>query len=190
MRLAYFSPLNPRRSGISDYSEALLPHLAALAEIEVFVEEYRPENTEIAKLFPVKPWREFDPGGFDAILYQMGNNPYHVYIRDLALKIPGVMVLHEYNLHYLAADSTVLRNDWASYIRELERSAGSNKAAALAHVERAQRGEVQLEFERYPLNESLIEASQGVIVHSHFVENLLRKDGHSQPIAVIPHGVT
>ena len=27
MRLAYFSPLNPQPSGISDYSEELLPYL-------------------------------------------------------------------------------------------------------------------------------------------------------------------
>ena len=29
MKLAYFSPLGPQRSGISDYSEELLPYLAA-----------------------------------------------------------------------------------------------------------------------------------------------------------------
>ena len=30
MHLAYFSPLGPQRSGIADYSEELLPHLAEL----------------------------------------------------------------------------------------------------------------------------------------------------------------
>src|SRR5258706_215787 len=158
MKLAYFSPLNPRRSGISDYSEALLPHLGKLADIEIFVEDYAVENKEISQLFPVRHWREFDRSQFDAVLYQMGNNPYHVYVRDMALQVPGVMVLHEFNLHYLAADSTVLRNDWDSYLCELERDGGS---AALDHARRAQRGEVTLEFERYAMNRRLIEASQG-----------------------------
>ena len=186
MKLAYFSPLNPRRSGISDYSEALLPHLGKHAEIDIFVEDYRPENQEIAHLFPVRPWQEFERRHYDAVLYQMGNNPYHVYIRDLALRIPGVMVLHEFNLHYLAADATVLRNDWDNYLAELERDGGSD---ALAHARRAQTGEVTLEFERYAMNRTLLEAAQGVIVHSHYVEGLVRADGHALPVEVIPHGV-
>src|SRR5258708_5448943 len=155
MKLAYFSPLNPRRSGISDYSEALLPHLGKHADIDIFVEDYRPENQEIARRFPVRHWQEFQRQEYDAVLYQMGNNPYHVYIRDLALKVPGVIVLHEFNLHYLAADSTVLRNDWETYLTELEREGGID---AVRHANRARTGEVTLEFDRWAMNRSLIEA--------------------------------
>ena len=39
MRLAYFSPLPPSKSGIADYSVELLPWLSLGAEISVFVEE-------------------------------------------------------------------------------------------------------------------------------------------------------
>jgi len=172
MRLAYFSPLNPRRSGISDYSEALLPHLGRLAEVEVFVRTTGRRITKSPKLFPVRNWQEFEAdhaaGRFDGVLYQMGNNPYHVYVRDLVLRIPGVMVLHEFNMHYLAADATVLRHDWDSYMRELEREGGEE---ALVHARRAQRGEVTLEFDRFAMNRSMIDASQGLIVHSHHVRN-------------------
>ena len=38
MRVAYFSPLNPQRSGISDYSEELLPYLGRYLDITLFVE--------------------------------------------------------------------------------------------------------------------------------------------------------
>ena len=38
MLLAYFSPLNPQPSGISDYSEELLPQLAEGADITLFVD--------------------------------------------------------------------------------------------------------------------------------------------------------
>lgn len=186
MRLAYFSPLNPRRSGISDYSEALLPHLGTHFDIDVFVDDYRPENAEIARMFSVRDWREFAPAEFDVVLYQMGNNPHHVYIRDQALRVPGVMVLHEFNLHYLLADSTVLRNDWDTYMRELEKDGGPQ---ALEHAKRAQRGEVTLEFDRYAMNRTLIDGAQGVVVHSRYVEELIHRDGHTTPVAVIPHGV-
>ena len=35
MKLAYFSPLNPQPSGISDYSEELLPYLANTESISL-----------------------------------------------------------------------------------------------------------------------------------------------------------
>ncbi len=44
MRIAYFSPLNPVESGISDYSEDLLPWLAAYLDIDLFVDGYRPSS--------------------------------------------------------------------------------------------------------------------------------------------------
>ena len=53
MRVAYFSPLNPQPSGISDYSEELLPHLAAGAEIELFVDGFAPSNAALVSRFPV-----------------------------------------------------------------------------------------------------------------------------------------
>ena len=36
MRVAYFSPLPPSRSGIADYSEALIASLKPLVDLEVF----------------------------------------------------------------------------------------------------------------------------------------------------------
>jgi len=37
MRLAYFTPLPPSKSGIADYNSELLPYLAKGGEISVFV---------------------------------------------------------------------------------------------------------------------------------------------------------
>ena len=51
MRIAYFSPLNPIRSGISDYSEDLLPHLADLVDVDLFVDGFQPSNQELAGRF-------------------------------------------------------------------------------------------------------------------------------------------
>ena len=42
MKLAVFSPLNPLRSGISDYTEQLLPYLARFADVDLFVAGFRP----------------------------------------------------------------------------------------------------------------------------------------------------
>ena len=44
LRLAFFAPLPPQRTGIADYSAALLPYLAQHAAVDVFVDT--PEQVE------------------------------------------------------------------------------------------------------------------------------------------------
>ena len=53
MKLAYFSPLSPKHSGIADYSEELLPYLAQHAEIDLFVDGFTPTNEAITQAFDV-----------------------------------------------------------------------------------------------------------------------------------------
>ncbi len=189
MRIAFFSPLNPRRSGISDYSEALLPRLLGWTEVDVFIEDYEPSNPDLPKAARIRHWKEFESdyhaGRYDAVLYHMGNNQFHVYIYDLALRIPGVVVLHDFNLHYLMADATIVRENWDEYLKEAEYNGGPT---ALAHARRAQAGEVQLEYDRVAMNRRLLETSKALIVHSEYVRNLVRRAGFTLPVEVIPHG--
>ena len=79
MKLAYFSPLNPQASGISDYSEDLLPYLAAHAEIDLFVDGFRPSNPNIATQFRCFDYHR-EPSALDHFArrrrgrYHMGND--------------------------------------------------------------------------------------------------------------------
>src|SRR5262245_56547954 len=109
MRLAFFSPLPPTRSGIADYSAALLESLRTLADVDVFEKAGQP----------------FDPGRFDAIIYQVGNNAWHDFVYETALRHPGFVVMHESNLHHLITDITIRRGDWDAYVRECEYSGGA-----------------------------------------------------------------
>ncbi len=191
MHLAYFSPLNPRVSGISDYSEALLPQLAErIEEIDVFLEDYAPAARFSQPNLRLRRWQEFEPeyraGRFDAVLYHIGNNPFHVYIYDLALRIPGVLVLHEFNLHYLVAHATLSRGDWPGYLREVEHDAGP---AALERARQAQAGLVQPDYDGIALNRTLLERSPGAIVHSDYMVRTVRQAGLKIPLRRIPHGV-
>src|SRR5579864_5842231 len=117
MRVAFFSPLPPAKSGIADYSAAVLAHLEGLAEVDAFA----------------GPAADFDASRYDVCVYQLGNNPYHTFAYEAALAHPGVVVLHEANLHHLIADLTIRRNDWDAYLREVEINGG---AEALAYAQR------------------------------------------------------
>ncbi len=82
MRIAWFSPLPPMKSGIADYSLELLPHLGQHCEIELIVDEgFRPDPA-LSGRFPVHGHKALPGllarGRFDAVVYQLGNNrDYH-----------------------------------------------------------------------------------------------------------------
>jgi glycosyltransferase involved in cell wall biosynthesis/SAM-dependent methyltransferase len=169
MRAAYFSPLPPARSGIADYSEALIESLRPLASLEVFSSAGQP----------------YDAARFDIALYHVGNNGYHDFVYQAALAHPGVVVMHESNLHHLIASLTIRRDDWDGYVRECEYNGG---APARAFAERVRKLEVGPDYEGLPMTRRLLERARGVVVHSHFMEAEMRAAGYRGPVAVIPHG--
>ena len=169
MRVAFFSPLPPARSGIADYSATLLEHLSPLVDVTVFSSAVSP----------------FDPARFDAILYQMGNNGYHGFVYEAALAHPGVVVMHEANLHHLIADLTIRRGDWDAYLREVEYDGG---AEVVAHARRARALEVGPDYEGVPMTRRLLERARAVIVHSDYMNGQIRRAGFTGPAARIPHG--
>ncbi|HXA63999.1 MAG TPA: glycosyltransferase [Bryobacteraceae bacterium] len=169
IKLAFFSPLPPARSGIADYSAALLHELGKLVDVETFSS---------------KP-ASFDPRNFDAVLYQIGNNAHHDFCYETALEHPGVVVVHEANLHHLIADMTIKRGDWDAYMHAIEQDGG---AAALSYAQRVRALEIGPDYEGVPMLRRLLSRSKAAVVHSGCVESELRNAGFEGPIARIPHG--
>jgi glycosyltransferase involved in cell wall biosynthesis len=169
VKVGFFSPLPPAKSGIADYSAVLLDHLKNFAEVEAFAS--RPAH--------------FDPSQFDAIVYQLGNNPHHSFVYEMAMEHPGIVVLHEANLHHLIADLTIGRGDWDAYVRAVEINGGAEaKEYADRYVRTLERGP---DYE-IPMLKPVLGRSRGAIVHSAAVESELRSLGYAGPIAKIPHG--
>jgi len=159
----------PSKSGIADYSSALISEMERRAEITVF------DSAD----------KVFDPAKFDIALYHLGNNPYHDFVYETAVRHPGVVVMHEANLHHLIAHLTIRRGDWDAYVAECEFDGGPS---ALAFAQRVRRLEVGPDYEGVAMTRRLLEASRGVIVHSDFVARETRTQGFTGPVATIPHG--
>ena len=112
MKVAYYSPLPPSRSGIADYSALLLPALRERVDVVV---------AEPGKRAPAA----------DVALYHVGNDPdAHGWIVDALRKRPGVVVLHEYVLHHLIAGMTIGRGNGRGYLDAMERELGVAGPAA------------------------------------------------------------
>ncbi|MBI4673955.1 MAG: glycosyltransferase family 4 protein [Chloroflexi bacterium] len=183
MRLAYFSPLNPAPSGISDYSLELLPHLAAHADITLVVDGYAPTDPEL-KSFRVIDDRAYTAREFDSALYHLGNSPTHAYVYRRALQEPSVIVLHDLVLHHLVAWLTINHGDVQGYIAAMGEAYGEHGAAL------AQRQVLSLDplnWFDYPLSEAVVKKARGVIAHSRYVADAVKRFAPNVPVAQIPH---
>ncbi len=169
LRIAFLSPLPPARSGIADYSEALLEALKPLAEVDVISSAAQ----------------SYDASKYDIAIYQVGNNAHHDFVYEAALRNPGIVVMHESNLHHLICDLTIRRSDWDAYVAECEYNGG---AAAREFALRVRALEAGPDYEGVRMTRRILESARGVIVHSRFMRDEMRADGYKGPIAVIPHG--
>lgn len=179
MRIAHVSPLPPQQTGIADYCASLLPYLAEEVDVDLFG---MPETA--VSNFPVYPITALPERClyYDLCLYHMGNHPnYHLEIFDMAMRYPGVVVLHEVNLHsFFAVQPT------AVYMREMGFSGG------LAGVDQALRvreaGQLP-PVSTYPLIDRIWQTSLGVIVHTQAAYEVLAKMSVKRPLHTIPLAV-
>lgn len=194
MRLAYFTPLFPSKSGVADYNAELLPYLARGAELSVFVEkdaELRANQNRDE--FAVHSAVHFDEihrhQPFDLCIYHQGNNQFHEYIYERTLETPGLVVMHEHCLHHFLAWKHLGRDDDDGYWDEMFYAYG-RRGARLAEM---RAGGVGSDYQQFllPLNRRLLLSSRGVITHNRFSEYQIKTEvpevGSEIPLTVIPH---
>jgi glycosyltransferase involved in cell wall biosynthesis len=170
MKVAYYSPLPPERSGIANYSALLLPALRRRFEVEVA----RRRRPMLRKS--------------DVALYHVGNNPQaHGWIVDALRRRPGVVVLHDLVLHHLVAGLTLARGNAAGYIAAMERDGGPEARRLAEDVSAGRaRGPWETGPERYPLAGEILDHATGLIVHSRYTEQGARAEGYAGRIWRIP----
>ncbi len=185
LRLAYFSPLSPLKSGIAAYSESLLPTLASQAEVDLFIGDWTPTAPEIAAL-PHYSYRDYPSRrrsqGYDATIYQMGNHPVHNYIYDTLLQYPGIMVVHDLFLHHFLGERTLVQGKGDEYVWEMGYAAGP---AAMQTARSVVAGERPAPAYDLPLIERALDASLGVVCHSQYARTQLANRRPHHPLAVV-----
>lgn len=182
MRVAYFTPVSPQKTGISDYSEReLLPYLSKYVEIDIFIDKgVKPTNKFLLENFNVIPYTEFDRVAehYDTCLYHMGNNRYHKFIYKTLLKYPGITVLHDIFLHGFLWSISVARGDIERYIEEYRYCYGE-KGVEIAR--KALKIGNYPEFE-LPLIKRILDHSIVNVTHSEFAA---RKVIEEKPNAIV-----
>lgn len=162
MTIGFHSPMPPARTGVADYSEALVRALRKHAEVRV------------------------NPGGgpVDAAIYQIGNNPLHREAYRRALAEPGAVVLHDAVLQHfhLGLDGE------DAYVSEFVYNYGEwNRGLARDLWRgRARSGLDEIYF-RYPMLRRIAERSRAVVVHNPAAARLVREHCESARVEEVPH---
>ena len=200
LKLAYFSPLAPVRSGISDYSHTLLAYLLNKARVDLWVDGLTPTDPRLQREcgivdFAAEPDRLGALEGYDGVIYQQANElKYHRRIYEVSLLYPGVSVLHDFSLHpFIATYWLDYKKDGDGYLREMAYAHGEDGArvarATLKEVQAGRWQDVPWETAplRYPLNRRVLRRSKGVIVHSDFARQRIEEMEPDLPVATVAH---
>jgi len=184
VRLAYASPLPPVRSGVSEYSRDLLPHLKELAEVRLFA---APPATGLVAGLPVEVPEALAAGDVDVAIHHVGNNTHHRFAHELAQRVPGIVVLHDLVLHHYYIEETLGQgrpDEYVDLMREIYGEAGD--AAALARVHESSS---ETDYFCFPLFERLAVGSRGIIVHNQRAARMVRERIVGLPVTVVPMGI-
>ena len=188
MKIAYFSPLPPHKSGISTYSKHLISALTRKCDLEVFhygkcelenltIHDYSAEPSSLSTL-----------SNFDVKIYHIGNNPhFHAEIRYVMMEHPGVVVLHDAVLYYLVAGRGV-----GGLLREFQLSKEDPAASitdSLSIIDVICKTD-PLRYdspESYPLLSTVLRYAKIVIVHSKTALEAVKQSGFPNRVLVVPH---
>lgn len=187
-RIAYFTPLPPQVSGIADYNETLVRVLAGDTNLELFLDDLEPAHGGIREHIAWRSSRDFPrlhrERPYDLLVYQMGNNIHHGRQYRLATTFPGVVLLHDYCLRLFFP----LANERFSF-REIRDDL--QQYYGLEFPDNVPPDQVfsNLDVVKQPLNERLIEASRGVVVHSQWSRDHIRRRFPDKPVEVVPFGI-
>lgn len=189
-RIAVLAPLPPERTGVADYSAALLRAMSRQAEVVAF----SPHSADpIEGVAVVKASRRNLKRlhSFDAVLAQVGNSEAHEWIIEQIRSTPAFITLHDLVLHHLVATITINRGRPQEYVDAMDREAGrAGRLLALGVVDGSIPPLWESVPELYPLTHAGIGHAQGVIAHSAFTAAEVAQRAPGIPVAVIPHLTT
>lgn len=183
-KVAYVSPWLPHRSGIATYSYEIVRHLKEYVDINLFVTNEIDCSAQTFEL-PIKDIsglsKEIDK--YDCIIYHIGNNAkFHKEIYQMAWQYPGIVVLHELNIHPFLADAFLNTENEYLYADALKEGYGEQGVTSYNKIK--SKGNSP-DIWKFPLSNALAKRSLATIVHSEWVKEQLQDINN---VFVIPHG--
>lgn len=154
-----WSPFPPQASGVTDYVSEQLQTLDRVLDLTLVAE--KPEGVEVSIRERYRVVRPQSSNPETLRLYHVGNSPVHRFIYEEAVRTPGVVVLHEWNLHELLLGFAVTSNDFAAYRAQMRREHGERGSIGAETIASALGGKHWTSV--FALNAEILERSLGVV---------------------------
>jgi glycosyltransferase involved in cell wall biosynthesis len=175
MRLAWFSPLPPTRSGIAAYSTELLPELSAAHVIDSYDEASAHDFVWKHRRHP-----------YELVVYQLGNAPCHDYMWAYLARYPGLVVLHDARLHHARARQLLNQRRFDDYREEFQYDHPDARQEFAEYAVEGLGGSI---YYFWSMLRVVMRTARFVAVHNPRVADDLRADYPDTPIDVIRMGV-
>ncbi len=177
-RVAYVTPWPPHRTGVAHYAQVMASHLSAHVDMTLYVENTDEVDQPLFDM-PVRSLTDLpaEAEAYDTILYHVGNSTqFHRAIYQLAWEIPGVVVLHDYNINPFLTDAFLGTEQEDLYYSAALEAHGVTPELVPPHG---------LDTFEFPMSVALARRSHATIVHSAWVRDQLQDVNN---VHVIPHG--
>jgi glycosyltransferase involved in cell wall biosynthesis len=195
MRLAWFSPLPPVRSGISACSAGLIGALRAEHDIDVFVDDPvvgvapPPRPGEPGRPVRVRSAHDFvweqRRVPYDLAVYQLGNSSHHDYAWPYLFRYPGLAVLHDAHLHHARAAALLRERRVGHYRAEFAANQPDTSPDA---AELAVAGFDSHLLYQWPFTRLVVRASRMTAVHSRLMQGVLAGENPGATVELIRLG--
>ena len=205
VRVAWFSPLPPVRSGISAYSLDVLEGLRHAHAIDLYVDDgvwrgagghlHAGRGGETVALdgpFGLPLYRAYDfaiaheRAPYDLIVYQMGNAACHRYMWPYLLRWPGLVVLHDAALHHARAQALLLDTRADDYRAEFRFNHPGVDPRVADFVVAGLEGSP---YYLWPMLRLVMSRARALVVHGAPLAEALTEEYPDTPIATVAMGV-
>ncbi|WP_441908414.1 glycosyltransferase [Paenibacillus sp. MCAF9] len=186
-KIAFFTPLPPVKSGISDYSVDIICELSNYFIIDVFIDTNYLHDGGLPEDVSVYEHSYFKERSnqYDDIIYQVGNSEYHIFMIDYLKQYPGTVVLHDYNLHgilhFLASKNSGIEQYKQFLYEDFDRKIVDDYISELVS------GNISLKEFEFPCNGAVTNYANKIIVHSDYAKKLLLQKDIKRNVKKIPH---
>jgi len=171
-KMAFFTPLPPIRSGISEYSVDMLNELCNCFDIDVFIDEGYTPNVNFNSNIRIANHREFESCAhrYEKYIFQIGCNKIHEYMFEYIRKYGGIVVLHEYNLQSILRQYSIkpFSGDFDLYAQFLSEDYKRSIVDEIITDTYLHRREI---IHKYAANGFIVNYADMLIVHSEFARN-------------------
>ena len=176
MRIAWFTPFS-KKSAIGLYSKYACEALGEKHDVQI----YTPHADELYET--ALQVTQFDSpedifwGQIDVCFYNIGDNSlYHSQIVDCLMQHPGILVLHDRSILNLWVGYYISHRNSLDELRSVLKAqytvAGADEIlSAMSDVQKWN----SLDYERYSGLELILPYAKGILVHSHFHKEFVRR---------------